>query len=379
MPTKLNAPNNMVNEPVNTMSCCVKFLVPKEFSHKLDELYGISKVSVKRMLKNRKETSSKFYPEIPCVIAKSLITKYQRNRKCKAVKSLVLPICGDKGRQIKLEETGVRIPSVFQKTVVPVPFRLPISGHVRQVEFFKTGGKWIGSLCYDTVKAFPIKTLGVIGVDRNSVGNIAVLADPHNGKVRKLGICPARTKISMRGRRKNLQKARQFRLLSKVRRKQRRRMTHENHRVSKSVVDYAIKHRRAVVIEDLKGVTAPGSKIRRYSEKNQWAFAQLETFLRYKCALHGIPLLTVNPAYTSQTCSKCGNIHKPNGKKFSCGSCGQTTHRDVNASFVIAKRGLACIGGSSDNPNVLSLRCNGDAQKISEGVSGIKLGSGGIK
>jgi len=314
------------------------------------------------MLKRRWESSTKYYPELPSVIAKALIQKYQRNLKCKSIRNLVLPICSDKGREIKIEGAGIRVRALFKKTVIPVVFPRPIDGFVRSAEFFRREGRWFCSLCYNTTPEPTIEADGCIGVDRNSVGNVAVFADSQTGTVRKLGLCPARTKATMRGRRKNLQKAGKFRFLSKLRRKQRRRMTHENHRASKSVVDYAAKHRRAVAIEKLDGVLTPGSKIRRYSEKNQWAFAQLETFLRYKCALRGVPVIEVDPAYTSQDCSRCGSRHKPNGKIFSCGSCGQTTHRDVNAAFNIARRGLACIGGSSGILNVVPLRCIGNAQ-----------------
>lgn len=353
---------DMDSATIGTIACSVKIKVPDGLICELDRLYPIALRSVNRMLKYRDESSSKHYPELPCVISKSLIAKYQRNPKCLKIHNLVLPICGDKGRQIKLQASGVRIFSLFKNEIMPAFFPRRINGFVRSAEFFRRNGQWFCTLCYNAISATPTMVDGCIGVDRNSVGNVAVFADPQNGIVRKLGICPARTKAAMRGRRKNLQKAGKFRLLSKLRRKQSRRMTHENHRASKSVVDYAAKHCRAVAIERLEGVHAPGSKIRRYSEKNNWAFAQLGTFIRYKCALRGVPIIEVDPAYTSQTCSRCGSRHKPNGKVFSCGSCGRTAHRDVNAGFVIAKLGLTCIGGSSGIQNVIPLRPIGGPQ-----------------
>jgi len=344
------------------VACCVKVLIPKELSHRLESLYRPCLDAARRMLKRRNESSTKHYPEIPSVLAKSLIAKYQRNAKCRKISNLVLPICGDQGRVIKLTPEGVRVHAVFGKAVIPVAFLRPVVGHLRQIEFIRRNGQWFGVICHNTPKAAPVTVDGCVGVDRNSVGNVAVMADPQTGTVRKFGISPAPTKKAMRGRRKNLQKAGKFRLLFKLRRKQRRRMTHENHCASKSVIDYAAKHCRAVAIENLEGVHAPKSKIRRYSEKNQWAFAQLENFIRYKGALRGVPVIVVDPAYTSQTCSRCGSIHKPSGKLFSCGTCGRTAHRDVNASFVIAERGLACIGGGSGGLNVSPLRPIGGSQ-----------------
>ena len=347
MTTKLGTKNNVRGKVVNTVTRTIKVKIPDSLSHGLQALYPIALLSARQMLKHRNQSSSKYYPDIPCVIAKSLITKYQRNRKCRLIHNLVLPVCGDKGKQIKLTDGGIRIPAIFRKEVLPVAFPLPVEGFVRQVEFFRREAVWFASVCYNTKAQPSIHVDGCIGVDRNSVGNIAVMADPQTGKVFKLGISPGPTKLVMRNRRKNLQRAGKFRLLSKLRRKQRRRMSYENHRASRTIVDYAAKHRRAVAIENLDSVRSPDSKIRHYSEKNQWAFAQLETFIRYKCALRGIPVIEVNPAYTSQTCSRCGEIHKPDGKVFVCPKCGRTEHRDANAAFNIGKRGLLVLSGGS--------------------------------
>jgi len=61
----------------------------------------------------------------------------------------------------------------------------------------------------------------------------------------------------------------------------------------------------------------------------------LETFIKYKAFLLGIPVFFVNPAYTSQVCSRCGSINKPNGKNYRC-SCSHFDHRDSNAVFNIS-------------------------------------------
>jgi transposase len=52
----------------------------------------------------------------------------------------------------------------------------------------------------------------------------------------------------------------------------------------------------------------------------------------------------VDPAYTSQTCSRCGHLSKanrPNQATFWCTSCGFAEHADVNAGRNIAQRGAA--------------------------------------
>jgi len=334
---KFRTENDVSREVVDAVACCVKVKIPDTLAHGLNDLLTRCGLAVERMLHHRDSSSSKYYADlVPCVVSKSLIVKYQRNRKCQRVQNLVIPVCGDKGKQIKLVEGGIRVPALFKKDVLPVSWPHPVLGHVRSIELFRRKGEWFGSICYNTGKDPLMDCDGVIGVDRNSVGNIAVLADPQTGAVRKIGICPARTKFVFRRRRKNLQRAGKTRLLKKLHRKQRRRMSYENHRATRAVVDYAATHRRAVVMENLENVRSGDSKIRGYSEKNQWAFAQFGSMLRHKCALRGIPLIEVDPAYTSQRCSRCGSIHRPNGKRYVCLTCGHNDHRDANSGFNIA-------------------------------------------
>jgi IS605 OrfB family transposase len=307
------------------------------------------------MVADRSKHSTKYYHSIPSVVSKGLIDKYQRNKRCKSVKHLVMPIHGDKGKAVKLVPDGFRIPAIFGKAVIKTEWRYPIDKYIRYVELLHRNGNWFASVSYNTKSAELIKPIGCVGVDRNSVGNIAVMADPQNGYVEHLGFNPARTKEVWRGRKKNLQKAGKNRLLFKIRHKHERRAKLENHIVSKRIVDYAATHCLAIAIETLKGVTGKGSKIRKYSEKNQWSFAKPEEFLRYKAALRGVPVLSVVTEYSSQECSRCGAIQKPNGKSYYCGTCGHIDHRDANAGFNIANRGNKVLSDGEPQDSV-SLR-----------------------
>ncbi len=342
---KLSNQHNVVNQPVETVATCTKVRIPHSFTSVLDGLLvRVRKDCLPRMLYLRECSSSKYYPEIPCVVAKSLIVKYQRNPNCVTVSHIVLPIYGDQGKQVKLVDGGLRIPALFKKEVLPVVFPKPICGLVRQVEFFKRKGQWLASVCYNTPAHELVEVEGVIGVDRNSVGNVAVLADPQNGKVLHLGFNPAATKYDWRRRRAKLKSKGFRRTLRHLSRK---------HIVSKQIVSYAANHHRMIVVENLENVRKPQSRIRGYVERSQWAFYQLLSFIQYKAALHGILVATVNPAYTSQNCSRCGERNPPNGKKYVGEHCGHTDHRDANAAFNIAKRGAESIsismGGTQDS------------------------------
>jgi IS605 OrfB family transposase len=113
--------------------------------------------------------------------------------------------------------------------------------------------------------------------------------------------------------------------------------------VSKQIVSYAKLHRRAIAVENLENVRKAKSKIRGYVERSQWAFYQLLQYITYKAALLGVPVIKVNPAYTSQDCSRCGQRNTPNGKKYVCGHCGHKDHRDSNSAFNIGMSGNRII------------------------------------
>ena len=96
-----------------------------------------------------------------------------------------------------------------------------------------------------------------------------------------------------------------------------------------------------VAIEDLTN-----AKIRK-SNKNRKRLSQIAPLsrftdtLKWKCKKFGTELYEVNPAYTSQTCSCCGNRIKLTLKDrtFKC-SCGLKIDRDINAAINIAAKSV---------------------------------------
>ena len=70
--------------------------------------------------------------------------------------------------------------------------------------------------------------------------------------------------------------------------------------------------------------------------------------IEYKAEGAGIRFVKVNPAYTSQTCSRCGSRVK---KKLStrvhkCSHCGFTLHRDHNAAINILALGVQSLASA---------------------------------
>ena len=133
------------------------------------------------------------------------------------------------------------------------------------------------------------------------------------------------------------------RLLKKRRRVESRHAADVNHCVSQRIVAEAQRTGRGIALEDLCGIRerARFRKPQR-ATLHSWAFHQLGGYVAYKARQAGVPVVYVNPAYTSQECAECHHVDKrnrPSQAVFACRSCGVVAHADHNASRVIAQRG----------------------------------------
>ena len=119
-----------------------------------------------------------------------------------------------------------------------------------------------------------------------------------------------------------------------------------NHKVSRYIVDLAIKYQCATIqMEDLSGFSEQQSE----SLLKNWSYYDLQNKVKYKAEEKGIKVTFINPKYTSKRCSKCGCIHvdnrdcKNNQAEFECKVCGHKQNADINASKNIAIKDIDMI------------------------------------
>lgn len=115
---------------------------------------------------------------------------------------------------------------------------------------------------------------------------------------------------------------------------------HENHVISKTLVATAERTVRGLALEDLTHIRdrAKARSKKQRGRLHGWSFRQLRAFVGYKAALAGVPVMIIDPAYTSQGCSYCGYIDKknrPNQSTFACLACGHAENADLNAAKTI--------------------------------------------
>ncbi|MER5539411.1 RNA-guided endonuclease InsQ/TnpB family protein, partial [Streptomyces mirabilis] len=175
--------------------------------------------------------------------------------------------------------------------------------------------------------------LGIVNIATTSDGEIMAGRELNRIRVRERG-------LRARLQRKNTPSAK--RRLKKRRRKEARRARDINHKIAKHVVAEVERTGRGIALEDLTGIR---ERVRlrkpQRATHSSWAFAQLGAFIAYKARRAGVPVVHVDPAYTSRTCAECGHVDKANRVSqawFACRNCGFVDHADRNSSRNIRAR-----------------------------------------
>lgn len=123
--------------------------------------------------------------------------------------------------------------------------------------------------------------------------------------------------------------------LERIKDKERNFVKTYNHMISKNVVEFAKKNKCQYI--NLEKLTKDGFPNMILSK---WSYYELQSMIEYKAEREGIKVRYINPAYTSQTCSKCGHIDKenrPTQEKFKCINCGFELNADHNAAINISR------------------------------------------
>lgn len=194
----------------------------------------------------------------------------------------------------------------------------------------------------------------VLGIDRGIV-NVAVCSNNKffNGfqiKAVRAKYAYIRQKLQSKGTKSAKQ------LLKKISGKERRFVKDVNHCISKEIVAMPY---NVFALEDLTSIRVQTRRGKNFTRKlNNWSFYQLEQFILYKAEAVGKLVITVDPRFSSQKCSRCGNILKENrnGNAYRCHNCGLQLHADLNAARNIAQSGTSCLSRLPVNqPNVVSI------------------------
>ena len=289
-------------------------------------------------------------------IANQILRKYSRNKKLRRVGSVKLTV-PNQSIVVADGKDELKIPCL--KLNLPVTFRRDFN-KVNQVELDEEF-----AFVSVAIPEPPSKEISNwIGVDRNATGHVAVVANPDSGKVWKLGKQAHHIHKKYVAIRRELQKTGKYKKAKSIRDRESRIVRDINHKISKKIVDLAEQSNSGIKLEKLTGIRESKKHGRRFNGTlHSWSFYQLQSFLKYKARLRGIPVVFVEPRNTSKECSRCGSEGTRMGKKFVCPQ-GHVDHADANAGFNIALRPPSIsrsnidrdvLEGSTDTPKGATL------------------------
>lgn len=286
----------------------------------------------KFIISKNKSRSSKDVKDfkLPSAISNQILKKYGNQKNIKVVHNVNL-IVPNQSIKVDKENKIIRIAPLK----LTLNYQFPDFKKINQIEIDKEFA-YISCTVEERPEMIP---QCFIGVDRNTTGHIAVIANPDTGKIEKFGKSALHIHHKYSNIRNTLQKRGKFRQLKKIANRESRIVRDMNHKISRKIAEVAKSQHAALVFEDLTGIRNTRKQHRSFRYAlHSWSFYQLQQFVEYKAKLLGVPVIYVNPAYTSQDCSRCGARGERDGKEFKCPICGHVDHADVNAAFNIALR-----------------------------------------
>jgi putative transposase len=326
----------------------------RDFSEELRKAKQVADFGVRHRTLSSRDVK---HISLKSMIANQILRKYGRNHNIKKVRNVNLVVPGQ-GIKTDKEKHTITIPCLK----LSLTCQFTNYEKVNQVEIDDT----YAYVCVFVPERKPVAPRRYVGVDLNTTGHVAVVSDPETGKVWKLGKRADHIHKKYKSIRRKLQKQARHRVVKRIKDRESRIIRDFNHKVSRKLVEIAASHGCGIKLERLEGIRRNHNHAGsfRYS-LNSWSFYQLQKFVEYKAKLQGVTVAYVEPAYTSETCSRCGHMGDRNGKRFKCPSCGHVENADVNASFNIALRQIGVSRssvdrdapeGSTDTPQEATLR-----------------------
>ena len=190
----------------------------------------------------------------------------------------------------------------------------------------------------------------VVGIDRG----IRFLAATYDSKGRSVfyaGNVVKQKRAHYKALRKQLQQVgtpSSRRRIKAIGQRENRWMQDVNHCISKALVE-SNPNGTLFVIEDLMGIRSATERVKvkeRYVSVS-WSYYDLEQKLSYKALKNHQLVEKVNPAYTSQTCPKCGHTERANRDKhkhlFCCKNCNYKSNDDRIGAMNLHRMGIELL------------------------------------
>jgi len=160
--------------------------------------------------------------------------------------------------------------------------------------------------------------------------------------------------------RRSLALKKAYKTIKKIGNKERRVVNDILHKISRTIVNEALKNDSMIVLGNLKGIRKNG-KGRKFNRKLNigFPFYRFSKFIEYKAKWLGIKVIKISEKFTSKTCHKCGNKGLRVGSLFKCSNCNYQCNADYNGAMNILKRAMGYMlmaGAGLTQPELGSMK-----------------------
>lgn len=239
---------------------------------------------------------------------------------------------------------------------IKVNFHRPAEGVIKICTIRrKPTGKWFVSFACEVDHKIIEKSVNpVIGIDMGlekfaTLSNGEQIENPRFFRKEEKSLAKAQRKLSAQEKG------------SKARTKARKVVAHVHERINNKRHNFAHQESRKL-INRFNTICVENLSINEMKKDNfhsmnksigDAAWRMFLDFISNKAACAGQKCIKINPAYTSQTCSQCGNRHKLklSDRIYHCPFCNLSLNRDFNASLNILSLGLQTLGLSPKKPS----------------------------
>lgn len=266
------------------------------------------------------------------------------------------------GREVETRRLNAKWSAVRLPKIGWVKFRdtRPMRGTVKNATVALDALGWHISFACEIEHTCPANICPSVGIDRGVASTLTFSTGEMLSVPASLETIDRRQRAAQRvvaRRKKNSnRRAKAIRRAARLSAKRARIRRDWHHKVSRNIANRF----GTVVLEDLrvKNMTAsakgtieePGRMVRQKAGLNRSILNQgwsaFATLLDYKLSERGGYLVTVDPAYTSQTCSECGTVDSQSRESqavFACRHCGFRANADHNAAINILRRNTSSM------------------------------------
>jgi putative transposase len=245
----------------------------------------------------------------------------------------------------KVGETSVSLSKIGRVSSV---IHRPIEGKIKTCTVKKTAtGKWFVSFSCEVEKKTLSPLDNFVGIDAGVISFVTLSDGTHVANPRFFKSEEKALAKAQRGMSKHKKDSRD-------RRRKRKAVARVHERIANRRRDFAHKLSHKIV-KDFGGIAVEDLNINNMQQDNftclnksiaDAAWNSFSNMLAYKAECAGRTFVRVCPAYTSQTCSRCGYRQKLklSNRHYKCPCCELSLDRDENAALNILSLGLQAVG-----------------------------------